>query len=296
MGRTASRTEQVRAALRRLEQYCTLSPFSRLFYRLIYDLLRDDAGETAKLGQAFHIFLRCECRRHDTALRMVRDGRLDPMEIVRLSRHAHDRMGSLRMAIEATEVAAPRERFVRELLLAECEYLLGRTEEVVLRLRRALAAGGRHPLIHFALGYNLYALAVQRFTRAGPGKGEVVAADPDAFQCACREAIQAFESGLGDPAYDAQIHWWIGMLWEMLGEKDAAIRCYRSAMACDPGFVPQAMQKFRHFGIVGAVERSPEEAGRLARLGPITEQDLASAHRQLQSSPHLSWLFGESGS
>lgn len=293
MNRNTSRTDLVRAALRRLEQYCTLSPFSRLFYRLIYDLLRNGAGDTAKLGQAFHIFLRCECRRHDTALRMVRDGRLDPLDIIRLSRMAHDRMGSLRMAIEATEVAAPGDRFVRELLLAECEYLLGRTDEVVLRLQRALAVGGRNALVNFALGYNMYALAVQRFTRAGPNKGEVVATDPEAFQQACRDAIDAFEGGLGDPTYDAQIHWWIGMLWEMLGEKDQAVRSYRTAMACDPSFVPQAMQKLRCFGVIGAVERTAEEAGRLSKLGPITDDDIACAQRQFSGNGHLPWLFGE---
>jgi tetratricopeptide (TPR) repeat protein len=293
MNRNISRTEQVRAALRRLEQYCTLSPFSRLFYRLIYDLLRSGEGDAVKLGQAFHVFLRCECRRHDTALRMVRDGRLDPLDIVRLSRLAHDRMGSLRMAIEATEVSAARDRFVRELLLAECEYLLGRTEEVVMRLQRALGAGGRHPLVHFALGYNMYALAVQRFTRAGPNKGEVVATDPEAFQQACRDAIDAFEGGLGDPVYDAQIHWWIGMLWEMLGEKDQAVRHYRSAMAIDPSFVPQAMQKLRCFGVIGAVERTLEEAERLGRLGPITDAEMACAHERLSGTGPLPWLFGE---
>lgn len=293
MSKNTSRTDLVRAALRRLEQYCTLSPFSRLFYRLIYDLLRDGEGDAAKLEQAFHIFLRCECRRQDTALRMVRDGRLDPLDIVRLSRMAHDRMGSLRMAIEAMEVTNPHDRFVRELLLAECEYLLGRTDEVVLRLRRALAAGGKHALVHFALGYNMYALAVQRYTRAGPNKGEVVATDPDAFQQACRDAIDAFEGGLGDPAYNAQIHWWIGMLWEMLGEKDQAVRHYRSAMACDPSFVPQAMQKLRNFGVIGAVDRTADEADRLGRLGPITDDDMECARRQLGEGGYLPWLFGE---
>ena len=69
------------------------------------------------------------------------------------------------------EVAAAGQELVRELLLAECNYHLGRTEEVVRELRRAVRIGCDHPLVHFALGYNLYAGAVQQFTRAGAARG-----------------------------------------------------------------------------------------------------------------------------
>ena len=59
------------ATLKRLERYATLSPFCRAFYRLIYELLGDREVDSAKLRQAFHIFLRCECRKHQAARRWV---------------------------------------------------------------------------------------------------------------------------------------------------------------------------------------------------------------------------------
>jgi len=53
-----SRQDALSATLRRLEKYGTLSPFSRLFYRVIYEVVTDEGLGSPKLEQAYHVFLR----------------------------------------------------------------------------------------------------------------------------------------------------------------------------------------------------------------------------------------------
>ena len=94
----------INATLRRLEQYSTLSPFCRAFYRLIYELLGDPEMDSAKLRQAFHVFLRCECRRHQTVCRIVKDGGLDLEKIIRSGRQTHDLLEWLAARAAADEM------------------------------------------------------------------------------------------------------------------------------------------------------------------------------------------------
>ena len=133
----------INATLRRLEQYSTLSPFCRAFYRLIYELLGDPEMDSAKLRQAFHVFLRCECRRHQTVCRIVRDGNLDLEKIIRSGRQTHDLLEWLTRSLRQMNCGAPQQETVRQLLLAECDYHLGHTTEVVHATAARAAAGMR---------------------------------------------------------------------------------------------------------------------------------------------------------
>ena len=278
------RHEATNMILRRLEQYPTLSPFCRMFYRFLYDLMGEPSVESEKLEQAFHLFLRCECRRHQAVGRVIHHGHVNLMEILRIGRTAHDVLERLRQALQHMELTHPPEVIIRELLSAECSYHLGRAQDVVESLQRAVSLGCHHPLVHFALGYNTYVSAMQRFTRAGDRKGEIVAHDPAAFQGACREAIRAFQGGLGDSTFDGQIHWWIGLIWEMLGERSSARLAFKSAMDADPeNFSCQVEEKLQRLEKGGAVSRRPAERERLARLTPITDEDIAEAREFLEA-------------
>ena len=66
------------------------------------------------------------------------------------------------------------------------------------------------------------------------GKAPWPSEDPAAFQSACLQAIAAFEQGLGHDDYDGQIYWWMGLIWEILGERHSACGAFRRAMETDP--------------------------------------------------------------
>ncbi len=284
----------INATLRRLEQYSTLSPFCRAFYRLIYELLGEPERDSDKLRQAFHVFLRCECRRHQTVCRIVKDGGLDLEKIIRSGRRTHDLLNRLAGALRQMSFDEPRQDTVRQLLLAECNYHLGNTSQVVNELRRAVRLGCDHPLVHFALGYNLYAGAVQKFTRAGDQRGTIAVKDPAAFENACRQAITAFERGLGHEDYDAQIYWWMGLIWEILGERDTACGAFRRAMETDPdNFTDRTREKLRLLEAQPLPLRSAEELERLSSLGPITEEELRATRKMLDACDSFPSVFYE---
>jgi tetratricopeptide (TPR) repeat protein len=284
----------INATLRRVEQYSTLSPFCRAFYRLIYELLGAPEMDSGKLRQAFHLFLRCECRRHQAVCRLVKDGGLDLATIIRSGRRTHDLLERLAGSLRQMRFGAPQQERVCQLLLAECNYRLGHTSQVVHELRRAVRLGCDHPLVHFALGYNLYAGAVQMFTRAGDRKGTVAVKDPAAFQRACLQAISAFEQGLGRDDYDGQIYWWMGLIWEILGERHSACGAFRRAMETDPDtFAEPSLEKLRRLAAQEPPSRSAEELERLSKLGPITDEELRATREMLDACDSLPWTMDD---
>jgi tetratricopeptide (TPR) repeat protein len=290
----SARYEAINATLRRLEQYSTLSSFCRAFYRLIYELLGEPETDSGKLRQAFHLLLRCECRRHQTVCRIVRDGGLDIEKIIHSGRRTHDLLDRLAGALRQMTPRAPRLETVRQLLLAECNYRLGHTSQVVHELRRAVRLGCDHPLVHFALGYNLYLGAVQKFARVDDRKGTLTVRDPAGFQSSCLQAIAAFEQGLGNEDYDGQLYWWTGLIWEMLGERHSACGAYRRAMETDPDhFAERTREKLRLLEAQPLPRRSAEEFERLSRLGPITDEELRAARKMLEASDPFPPVFFE---
>lgn len=272
--------ETVDATLRRVAEYPTVSPFSRAFYRFLHELIGVVGADGTRLGQAFHLFLRVECRRHESAGQMVKRGRTTSDDLLRAGRESHFLLDRLSQSLGRMEVADRGQMMARDLALAECYYHLGRTDEVVPLLQRAIRLGCRHPLVYFALGYNMYCLALQRYTEAGPNKGELIARDPRALDKALAEAIEAFEAGLGDEAFDPQIYWWIGLIQEITGQTQAACQSYEKALECDPDeFGERVTEKLRRLG--AGPRRSPKELERLDKLGPITLKDIYAARFEM---------------
>jgi hypothetical protein len=239
--------------------------------------------DNKRLTQVFILFVRCEARRHHAVGRIVRRGKLDLVDVIQTGRKSYSVLDALARGLERMELSSRSELTARELILAECNYHLGRTNAVVERLKTAVRLGSAHPLVHFALGYNLYVQAMQEHTRSGRKRGEVIANDPIAFIGACRDAISAFRAGLGDQSYDAQIYWWIGLIHEMLGERRDARAAYCGAMESDPEhFTDTAMEKMDN--LRGRTpKRTRRERERLNKLDSITDTDIAVAREFLDS-------------
>jgi len=295
MDTSNDRHVEVHNTLRRFEQYSTLSPFCRIFYRMIYDGLGAPGLDRDKLDQAFHLFLRCERRRHEAVSHIVRQGKLDLLAIMRVGRDAHRNLLRICGAVEKVEPARSREAMIRQLLLAECNYHLGRTTAVIAALQRAIHFGCDHPVADFALGYNLYHSSIERYTKAGKRKGEVLVTDPKSFEETCRKAIRAFERGLGDTRFDAQICWWIGLISETIGERQDAYEAYCRAMSVDPdNFGHMANRKLRELGFRVAFTRSQAERERLTQLPPITEEEMQLARDHLAKARDFSTFARDS--
>ena len=281
MKKTLSWHNMAHMSLRRIEQYATVSPFCKRFYRAIHNWLGEPGLDARKLDHAFHLFLRCESQRHQAVGCIVRKGALDLIEIMRVGRTACKSLSRICRALERTEPAGPREAMIRELIMAECAYHLGRTEAVVRSLRRAIRLGCDHSLVHFALGYNLYHSALERFTCADKYSGHIRTSNSQAFENACRQAIGAFECGLQDAEFDAHICWWIGLISEILEDRAGAYRAYVHAMNVDPdNFASMVAAKLRNLD-PSLIIRSPVERERLLRLPPITDDEVNQARELL---------------
>jgi len=282
MARAFFGMERVDRVLRRLESYRTVSRFSRMFYRLIYEWLPPSGEEGAALRRAFQLFLRNEVRRHNAVMQMIRQGQLDIKAILRVSNTTRRTLGWVHNILSRMRIEGTQEQMVRELLVAECCFHLGLTRDVLDALHRAVTLGGRHPLVFFALGYNTYSEAVERFTVRGPGKGRMVVQDAEAFERMGQEAMALFREGLGHDSFDAQIHWWMGRICESLGDVGSAEASYRLAMETDPeNFTTAVMNKLKDVSALRGRLRSPEETERLSGLPPITDEDLQEARREL---------------
>jgi len=292
-----SRHDRVEMVLRRIEQYPTLSSYCRILYRAIFEWLETEEVESEKLDQAFQLLLRCECRIHDQVGRIVRSGNLDLLAVVRVGRHARRNLWRLLRAVEKLQVSTSREGVIRELIVAECHSHLGSTREVVAALRRAIRLGCEHALAHFALGYNLYQEALRNFVGKAPGSGKSVIARPAEFADACRASVRAFERGLGldEGRFDARICWWIGLINEAIGERRAARDAFAKAMAMNPrGFADIGRAKMKLLSSCKpGMRRTPAERAWLARLGPITEEEVNRAQAFLASLEDFPFEFAQ---
>lgn len=217
--------QALQARLEELANLETVSPFSATFYRLMVGLLqRLPREEAARLGCAG--MLDVELRYHRELKRLAEQEAVS-FDDLRAAGEKH-RIGleSVReFARRMSEQEGPGAA-VCQLVLAECGYHLRQTEQVVTALERAGQLGLNEPLVHFALGYNRYTLALETCTEAGDKEGEVVVRDPLSFQVQCLRAVSAFEEGLTGGDLDPQLYWWIGTVLEAAGLTDAAQDAY----------------------------------------------------------------------
>jgi len=280
---------EIRDLLARLHDYATLSDFSRVFYRLIWDWVKKSGEGERALQTALVLLLRTEVRRHGAVRRIAKKGKLDLAALVRIARDTKGSIERLERFISTFNFRNDRQAVIKHLLTAECRYHLGENGEVVAELRKAIDLGCRHPIVQFALGYNLYCHAVRTCVPLPFEGTSAKQFDREGFTRLCREAIEAFRGGLGGQPFDAQLHWWIGLLSESLDSREEARVAFQQAMEIDPEhFGDNAREKIRAISYPVADAMSEEESVRLASLPPISGDDLrqaAAVLRDMRSPP-----------
>ena len=291
--RRESRAAEATQWLMQLETFKTFSPFSRVFYRLVCRWLQGETKADRRLQTALILLLRIEIRRHQAVQEIARAGKLDLSKLVDISLVIRNPLQRLARAVAGLETDTRTQKIVQHLLLAESRYHLGRTAEVVAHLRHAIDLGCRHPVVQFALGYNLYSHAVRTYLPFGPDGAPRKPLDRDGFETACRQAIRAFRAGIEGQPFDAQIHWWIGLIAEILDAREEARSAFQSAGDIDPDtFGEPALKKIRSlaYPVPDAITR--EESARLQNLPEIAKSDLDEASTLLGKLRELpeDWL------
>jgi tetratricopeptide (TPR) repeat protein len=276
--------DKCHAAISELESFPTFTPFNRGFYRLLAESMHNCGPKSARLRRLFMLLLRIETRRHNSMLGLHAQDVLDVFNLSQTTRKTKNEIQRVLRALMGVECNSPEERLAWQLMLSECRYHQGEPRLVVAALRRAVAQGANHPLVHFALGYNLYCHAMRAYTRMDTEKQQAQATNPKMFVQTCRQAIAAFRVGIGlnAGAFDAQLYWWIGFICEILAEKQAARRSYREAARIDPdNYAKPARERLARLNSRIRDAHDAKERKRLSRLPPITEDEMAEASRLL---------------
>jgi hypothetical protein len=271
----------LRARLDDLAGLETVSPFSVAFYGLVLHLLdslsREEAGRLVCAG-----LLDVELRYH-RELKRLAEAEAVTFEDLRAAGEKH------RIGLESVQEFAGRAAqgqglgvVASHLVMAECCYHLRRTEQVVTSLERAAQLGVDEPLLHFALGYNRYVLALETCTEQGETEGDMVVRDPLSFQVQCLRAVGAFEDGLTGGELDAQLYWWIGTVLEAAGLTDAAQDAYDKSAAL-----------FAE-GQANAEEHSVAPPGTFGPGAAITEEEVRRAGELLKGTFAPSEILGTS--
>ena len=280
------RMDAIYEKLHQLQQSETVSLFSQAFYELIAAELADEDAAAASVALAFADFLAAEVNYH-RRLAVLADR--DEMLVSDLQSLAEKRRVNLE-AIAETVASAPasnrKVKGIQHLLLAECYYHQRKTHSVVEHLRSAIECGLDHHLIHFALGYNIYTLAVEDFTIAGDQETSLAITDQIAFQQYCLVAASALEASFSGTAFDTQIYWWMGHVLESIGMVDAARDLHSRA--------PNAEGDSQRDDDDAAPYLSEfDEAAKAPRYLPeISKQEIQEAGKLLRGSFSLSEVLG----
>jgi tetratricopeptide (TPR) repeat protein len=201
--------------------------------------LRDAGPERSQLVGVLDRFLAAEFWYHQTLADFGGREKVSHDDLRNVADRRRITLTALVERLAAAKHLAARANVVRHLLLAECHYHLRETRSVIRDLEAALAEGGGHPLVYFALGYNRFDEAREVFTdaelssQADPGRAE------QEFRTACLGAVEAFRSGLTGETFDAQLHFWIGRTLAAAGLFDEAEAALETAGRIDPNLFGQ---------------------------------------------------------
>jgi len=232
--------EDIYDRLERLGEYRTVSDFAFAYYGLIADYLSGESREAEGLRLRMLEFLEVLERYHRALEQFTSE---DEVTLGNVRSVAEKRDIGLRVLLEQLSVdsadsvdtghtvdSARGETEVGRLLLsAECYYQLALVDRVVERLEAAIVCGADHSLIHFALGYNRYELAIQAFTRYDSLSGQRVVDDDDRYRLACLSAVSAMQDGLTGGSVDASLHWWVGHILSVAGFAEASRKSFAQA-------------------------------------------------------------------
>lgn len=224
----------IRSRLDELDELETVTDFCRSFYGLMAHLLISlEPEETVRLALAG--LLEVELRYHQQLHQLTQRESLSVDDLQAAGERHRIGLESVREFASRLEEPEVPGGVLRTLVMAECSYHLGRTDEVVEALEQATELGLEHPLVQFALGYNQYMLALETCTHPTGRDEEVVLHDPDGFQLLCLRAVAALERGLAGGELDAQLYWWMGVILTAAGLTEAARDAYDRSASADDG-------------------------------------------------------------
>jgi len=215
----------IQARLDELETLETVSAFGRTFCRLIARLATlAEEQRGIRIGMAGMLDVELRYHRELQALAEREGVSLGDLQAAGERRRIG--LNAVHQYVRQLDGLDTLGQAARELVIAECNYHLRRTTEVVAALERVVRLGVDQPLVQFALGYNRYLLALETCTEQTGSEDEVRLLDPSAFRVQCLRAVSALEDGLQDTELDGQLYWWIGVILEAAGLTEAAQDAY----------------------------------------------------------------------
>lgn len=271
--------------LEQLRESDTVSSFSHAFYELIVDRLATADGGAAGVILAFTDFLAVELNYHRQLSALAVRERTLPSDLESLAEKRTVNLQAIAETIAAAPATDREVRGLQHLILAECHYHQRRIAAVIRHLRTALDCGIDHYLLHFALGYNIYAFAVEQFAVPSSAGTEVVIADHEAFLRNCLVALSVLETSFSGTDFDTEVCWWMGHIFGSAGMADAAAEMQAqvtAAMAAADG-----AGREEDFEPGSEVERAEHPLPR------ITHEEITEAGRLLRGSFSLSDVRGE---
>lgn len=218
----------IQARLDELDTLETVSPFGRTFYRLIARLAAlAEEQRGIRIGMAGMFDVELRYHRELQALTDREDVSFGDLQGAGERRRIG--LNAVHQYVRQLDGLDAMGQATRDLVIAECNYHLRRTAEVVAALERVVRLGVNQPLIQFALGYNRYTLALETCTESAAADGELLMLDPVSFRLQCLRAVSALEDGLQGSELDGQLYWWIGVILEAAGLTEAAQDAYDKA-------------------------------------------------------------------
>jgi tetratricopeptide (TPR) repeat protein len=277
-----------------LATYETYSAFNQLYCRLVVAWSRAAGSDAGPLAEACERLFEIELWYHRTLADLGERDRVSHDDLRSVADKRRINLTALAEQIEASAPGTPRGRVVRHLLLAECHYHLRETKRVLSDLQAAIASGGGHPLVHFALGYNWFDYAREVLTEAAPSAPSEPDRGEREFRSACLSAVQAFRDGLTGQTFDAQLHFWIGRALAAAGLLDEAEAALETAVRIDPGILGHAPTSEEGSEARAAEPSASEtEPSRAPRPGvrPISEDEVREFGESLKQSWKLDDLL-----
>ncbi len=204
------------------------SSLSQALCQLIAEYATVEA-DSQRMPQLVTEFLDREVRYHRQVGKLHASEALTTEDLKSLTRKRSIAIQDMIEQAKGATVETSAGEIARQLLLAECYQQVQEPDKVVAHLEKALADGADEPLIHFALGYNRFHLALESFGPMVELTDDSTNDDLLTFQMACLQAVSAFESALTGQAGDSEVYEWIGRVLETAGFEEAAGQAFDKA-------------------------------------------------------------------
>jgi tetratricopeptide (TPR) repeat protein len=267
-----------------LASFRTYSPFSQLFARLIVAWSWEAGEEGRVLRDACLRFLDAELWYHQTLADLSEREAVSYEDLRSVADKRRINLTVLSEAVEAQPLFSSRANVVKHLLLAEVHYHLRETPTTLSELEAAIAGGGAHPLVHFALGYNRLDHAREQLAMAQTALPREAERLEREFRRGCLSAADAFRDGLTGQAFDAQLHHWIGRALAAAGMAEEAEAALETAARIDPSILdrrPMVDDPEEGMALAPTSAEAPlaePEPG----IGPITDDEVRRAAELLK--------------